>query len=244
MPSPSAQLALDRTWAELDILAPMAGVILEKNFTVGDIVDTSHDMFKIADLSRLGVMANVYEEDLPRLVALPPDDRRWEVELLAEPGLPPRKGRFERIGNVIDTTQHTAVVNGWHDNPEGELRVGQFVSATVGLPNRPGLVLVPISSLKDDGSRTYVFVARDKDNTMFSRREVRVVRRGAVMALLESRPKAEASDESKLQPIEEGERVVDSGVVELAGAFNVLETQRPTVAVSTSAGSSQSESRQ
>jgi len=48
----------------------MAGVILEKNFTVGDIVDTTHDMFKIADLSRLGVMANVYEEDLPKLVAL------------------------------------------------------------------------------------------------------------------------------------------------------------------------------
>ena len=69
---PSEQLALDRTWAELDIVAPMAGVILEKNFTVGDIVDTTHDMFKIADLSRLGVMANVYEEDLPKLVALPP----------------------------------------------------------------------------------------------------------------------------------------------------------------------------
>src|SRR5207245_5269434 len=60
---PSEQLALDRTWAELDILAPMAGVILEKNFTVGDIVDTSLDMYKIADMSRLGVMVNVYEED-------------------------------------------------------------------------------------------------------------------------------------------------------------------------------------
>ena len=174
------QLALDRTWAELDIVAPMAGVILEKNFTVGDIVDTTHDMFKIADLSRLGVMANVYEEDLPKLVALPPEDRHWEVELLAEPGLPPRKGRFESIGNVIDPMQHTAIVKGWLDNPDGQLRVGQFVTATVELPNRRGWLMVPISSLIDDGSRTYVFVSATAIEDDLTRREVQIAapRRG------------------------------------------------------------------
>ena len=107
--------------------------------TIGDIVDTSRDMFKIADLSRLGVMANVYEEDLPKLVALKADERRWEVDLLAEPGLKPRQGRFESIGNVLDPMQHTAIVKGWLDNPDGQLRVGQFVTTTVELPNRPGL---------------------------------------------------------------------------------------------------------
>src|SRR5207248_1777169 len=152
------KLTLERTWAELDIVAPMSGVILEKNFTVGDIVDTSRDMFKIADLSRLGVMANVYEEDLSKLVLLKAEERHWEVELLAEPGLKPRQGRFESIGNVLDPVQHTAIVKGWLDNPDAQLRVGQFVTATVELPNRTGLVIVPISSLVDDGSRTFVFV--------------------------------------------------------------------------------------
>src|SRR5205823_2133152 len=141
---PSDQLELDRTWAEFDVFAPMAGAILEKNFTVGDIVDTSLDMFKIADLSRLGVMVNVYEEDLPKLVALPPEQRRWSLELMADPGARPRQGRFESIGNVIDPTQHTAIVKGWLDNPDGQLRVGQFVTATIEVPNRPGLVVVPI----------------------------------------------------------------------------------------------------
>jgi cobalt-zinc-cadmium efflux system membrane fusion protein len=229
------KLTLDRTWAELDIVAPMSGVILEKNFTVGDIVDTSRDMFKIADLSRLGVMANVYEEDLPKLVALKPDERHWEVELLAEPGLKPRQGKFESIGNVLDPMQHTAIVKGWLDNPDGQLRVGQFVTATVELPNRAGLVMVPVSSLVDDGSRTSVFVT-DRKRSYFTRREVKIGRRGAVMALLESHPEADAKTESHPQPIEIGEFVVTSGAMELASHIRTLETQRPAVAVETSGG--------
>lgn len=241
---PSPQLALDRTWAELDILAPMTGIILEKNFTVGDIIDATQDMFKIADLSRLGVMAKIYEEDLPKLVALPEGQRRWEVELLAEPGLPPRQGRFESIGNVIDTAEHTAVVKGWLDNPDGELRVGQFVTAVVQLPNRPGLVMVPTSGLIDDGSRSYVFVVRDQEKTMFTRREVKISRRGAVMALLESRPALDSTGQSHPEPIEAGELVVSSGTMELAGAYHVLETQRPAVAaVGTPQAGDDSESR-
>lgn len=231
---PSEQLALDRTWAELDIVAPMAGVILEKNFTVGDIVDTTHDMFKIADLSRLGVMANVYEEDLPKLVAIRPEDRNWQIELLAEPGVTPRRGQFESVGNVLDPMQHTAIVKGWLDNPDGQLRVGQFVTATVDLPNRPGLVIVPITSLVDEGSHTFVFVAQEPERTSFTKREVFVVRRGAVMAQLQIDPPAGLIVDTKNPPLQIGQRVVSSGAIELAAQFNVLQTQRTDVAVETS----------
>jgi cobalt-zinc-cadmium efflux system membrane fusion protein len=234
---PSAQLALDRTWAELDIVAPMTGVILEKNFTVGDNIfpEPTQDMFKIADLSRLGVMANVYEEDLPKLVALPAEARRWQIELLAEPGVSPRQGMFETIGNVIDTTQHTAIVKGWLDNPDGQLRVGQFVTVTVDLPNRPGFVVVPTSGLIDDGSRTFVFVALNPERTTLALREVKLARRGAVMALLESNPATDSSSDAHPQPVAVGELVVTSGAVELFGALHNLETQRPAIVLETGA---------
>jgi cobalt-zinc-cadmium efflux system membrane fusion protein len=230
---PSDQLALDRTWAELDIVAPMAGIILEKNFTVGDIVDTSHDMFKIADMSRLGVMANVYEEDLPKLVAIRPEDRNWQVELLAEPGIKPRQGKFESIGNVLDPMQHTAIIKGWLDNPDGQLRVGQFVTATVNLPNRPDLVIVPVTSLVDEGSHTFVFVAQEPEKTSFARREVTVVRRGAVMAQLQIERPSDGAASDRSSSLQIGQRVVSSGAIELASQFNVLQTQRTDVAVET-----------
>jgi cobalt-zinc-cadmium efflux system membrane fusion protein len=220
---------LDRTWAQLDILSPMDGVILEKNFTVGDIIDTTQDMYKIADLSRLGVIANVYEEDLPKLVALPDEERRWTVELQAEPEAP-RQGRFESIGNVIDPMQHTAIIKGWLDNPEGQFRIGQFVTATVNLPGRAGLVEVPISSLIDDGSRAFVFIATDPARTSLTLREVKVARRGAMSALLEGTPPP-SRGACRAQPIAVGELVVTTGALELHGALHQLQTQRPDLAV-------------
>src|SRR5262249_56079027 len=133
-------------------------------FGAAVVADGSGALFKIADLWRLGVMANVYEEDLPKLVALRPEERHWEVELLAEPGLKPRQGKFESVGNVLDPMQHTAIVKGWLDNPDGQLRVGQFVTATIDLPNRPGLVIVPITSLIAYRSPTFAFIPHHPHN--------------------------------------------------------------------------------
>src|SRR5262249_27058262 len=52
----------DRTaaanWAKVEVRATQDGTILEKNVTAGDIVDTSADLFKIGDLSRLAVWAH------------------------------------------------------------------------------------------------------------------------------------------------------------------------------------------
>ena len=76
---------MEQHWAEVEIRAPFDGVILERNATLGDIVTTDLDLFKIADLSKLGVMVNAFEEDLPSLEALPPDARQWTVHLKSQP---------------------------------------------------------------------------------------------------------------------------------------------------------------
>src|SRR5262249_25519588 len=70
--------ARERTGARVEVRAPLAGTILEKNANVGGIVDTTADLFKVADLSRLTVLAHAYEEDLPALLALP-RPIRWSI---------------------------------------------------------------------------------------------------------------------------------------------------------------------
>src|SRR5205814_745561 len=67
----------ERDWAKVEIRAPLAGTVLEKNINVGDYVDTSTKLYDIADLTHLTVWANVYEEDLPALRALPPGQADW-----------------------------------------------------------------------------------------------------------------------------------------------------------------------
>ena len=104
----TVNVSLEKTWAEVDVRAPFAGVVLEKNITTGDIVDTNMDLFKVADLVRLEVMADVYEEDLPALESLGPNDRKWTIHLTAQPTAPPISGTFDLISNTIDPRKHTA----------------------------------------------------------------------------------------------------------------------------------------
>lgn len=212
------------SWAQFEVLSPIDGVLLEKNFAVGDIVTTDLDLFKIADLSRLGVMVNAYEEDLGRLSAIPLDRRDWTVRLQANPLIPPRTGRFEYIGDVIDPNQHTAIVKGWLSNEGEHLRVGQFVEATVEMKPDEGLVQVPVTAIIDDGPRTSLFVAKNDARTEWELRRVALVRRLPTVAWLRSEPNAKEAADGAL-PLKPSEAVLASGALELAEALATLPAQ-------------------
>ncbi len=205
-----ANLKRDQRWAEMDIHAPRDGVLLEKNFTVGDIVDPTLDLFKIADLSRLGVLANLYEDDLPKLLGLPPEERRWQIVFPNQPSCPECSGRIETIGHVIDPNQHTTIVTGWVENPGEQLRVGQFARAMVEMPGTPPAVSVPLSALIDQGEDTCVLVVTERDHPRLQRRWVTVLRRTPTEAWLSVAPQ-----ESEGSRIAAGDLVVTSGTIEL-----------------------------
>jgi membrane fusion protein, heavy metal efflux system len=214
-----ADMAVDKSWAEVEVRSPFEGIVLEKNVVAGDIVDTSLDLFKIADLNVLGVMANVYEEDLPALESLRPDARRWTVSLKSQSDAPGIPGTFDLIGNIVDPNQHTAAVMGWLDNKDGRLRAGQFITATVDLPASAGEVLIPDTALIEDGTHCIVFVASNASGKEVTRRNVALVSRGEDVVFVRSKPTPE--DEAKgCQPLEPGEWVVTAGSIELDGALD------------------------
>ena len=122
-----------QTWAEVEVRAPFDGLLLEKNITEGDIVDTTLDLFKVGDLSSLLVMIDLFEEDLPHVIAIEPRSRRWTIRLKAAPDAEGVPGAFEVIGDMVDPQQHTVTLMGWLENPLGKLRAGQFVTAEIPL---------------------------------------------------------------------------------------------------------------
>ncbi len=212
------------TWANVEIRSPLDGVVLERNVSIGEIVETGFDMFKIADVNRMGVLANVYEEDIPKLTALSGNQRRWKVRLKAEPESEPIAGAFEVIGHVIDPGQHTAAVVGWITNPDQRFRTGQFITATIEIPGPSDAVLIPNSAVIDQGASATVFVARDATRHEVASRNVTVIRRGRDFALIRRSPHVNGTLYHALQ---EGELVVTSGNLEL---FGVLQDQPPATA--------------
>ncbi|MGE0605483.1 MAG: efflux RND transporter periplasmic adaptor subunit [Pirellulales bacterium] len=217
--NPRNAIKVDRKWAELEIKAPFDGVILEKNVVPGDIIKTDLDLFKIGDLRRLTVLANVYEEDLPTLASLRGADRRWSIRLTSQPNSTPIDGMFDLIGEVIDPAQHTATVRGWVDNQDGHLRVGQFISATIDLPvTDDGEVGVPATALIEEGDDKFVFVAEGADENEFVQRRVQVVRRSRDMVFLRGAPTSSSED----APLRQGDIVVTSGAVLLTSTLAEL----------------------
>jgi membrane fusion protein, heavy metal efflux system len=213
----------ERDWARVEVRAPFAGTVVERNVAVGDIVDTTADLFKVADMSRLAVFASAYEEDLGLLRRerdrFAPEPVPWQVFLTSDPARRPLKSPgIEKVGLIVDPNQHTALVFGRVDNKDGQLRVGQFVTATLELPPPPGVVSVPAAALDEDGQASYVVVRPDPDKPRFQLRRVRVLRRFNGTAYIASEVTSAQRTEG-IQPLRPGEWVVTSGAVQLRAAL-------------------------
>lgn len=245
---------VERSWAEVAIRAPFDALVAEKNITIGDTVDPTLDLFKLAKLDRLQVLANVYEEDLPKLQQLarsgesseqisnlasvvgqaaglptlwqatktaeavikPPIDptRAWTIHFQANGAGESEEGCFEKIGHVIDPSQHTGTVHGWVDDHQRKLFIGQYVTATVQLRPDAQLVAVPAKAVVEDRDGPIVFVAIDEPNRVFARRRVAVVVRGREQIYLRREPNP-AEARRGAESIHAGDLVLTQGALEL-----------------------------
>jgi membrane fusion protein, heavy metal efflux system len=205
-----------KRWARVEVRAPLAGTILEKNLAVGDIVDTTTDMFRVADLSRLCVWVHAYEEDLPALLALP-KPIRWTIRLKADPKAAQLTGTIDKIGELIDPSQHTALVFGRVDNRDGRMRSGQFITASVEEPPPTGEMVIPTTALVEDGVESVVMVQEDPARFAYTLRNVNVIAR--YQDVVHVRIRGTGPDKENLKGLSPGEHVVVAGAVELRGAL-------------------------
>ena len=101
------------------------GTIVEKNAAVGNIVDTTFDLYKVADLSKLGVLVHAYEEDindLQKLLKTKPRGYPWQVRAGADLNRRVLKSEgLQQIGLVVDPSQHTDPIMGLVDNTRRRL---------------------------------------------------------------------------------------------------------------------------
>jgi cobalt-zinc-cadmium efflux system membrane fusion protein len=222
----------ERLWARSELIAPRDGTLVERNVSVGEFVaDNTINLFTIAEVDRLLVLANPPEDQLPALLGLRPEEMRWTLQTV---GVPPIEGPIEEVGYLIDANQHTAVVKGFIDNPDGKLRAGQFVSATVNLPPPPDVVEVPLTALAEDGRQSFVFVQPDPAKPIFTMRRVQVTHRFEKTAFVRSRltpleekltPEEKTLGSERRQPLKIGEHFLTNGVLELRAALEDKESK-------------------
>jgi cobalt-zinc-cadmium efflux system membrane fusion protein len=218
-----------KQWARVELKAPDDGFIIEQNVALHEtVVDNTTNLFQIAKVDPLIVLAAVPEDDLPDLQDLKSQTRnylRWTVHTV---GAQPIWGLVDDIGYLIDPNQHTAVVRGHIPNPKGLLRAGQFVTATVELLPPKNVVEVPISALVEDGKASIVFVQGDPRKPIYTLRHVQVTNRFDRTASVrcvpvtkgeELAPGEEPQPSRPAEALREGERVLTAGALELKTAL-------------------------
>jgi cobalt-zinc-cadmium efflux system membrane fusion protein len=139
----------------IDIVAPMTGVITEQNVTNAagvKTLDNSPNLFTIADLSRVWILCDVYENDLPTVRLGDAAD----VHLSAYPDRV-LTGRISNIAPILDPNLRTAKVRIELSNP-GLLRLGMFVSATFHGQTKERRTVVPATAVLHLHDREWVYV--------------------------------------------------------------------------------------
>jgi membrane fusion protein, heavy metal efflux system len=206
----------DESWSRVEVRAPIDGEIAEINSGPHDIVDTSTDVMKIVDMSRLRVMCHIYEDDLRLLQELPANERYWKIHVDSSNGLPEADYTFDQIGNLIDPNQHTAEVMGWIPNPGGHLLLGQFVTATIQLPPPKNLVAVPAAAVVDTDAGTVVLVRNSEaDGFHVEQRRVAVAQREHNIVGIVSEPTPEQLAKG-IQPLKPQEQVIAGDALQLS----------------------------
>jgi cobalt-zinc-cadmium efflux system membrane fusion protein len=148
--------AEDHPTARFALRSPIAGTVVEIAATAGQSVSETDALFVVGDLSRLWVLADVYETQLAAV-------HIGQVAEVVVPAAPERtfRGTVEAIGDVVDARTRTIGVRIAVENADRALKPGMFgtarLSTAKGAGKRAGLV-VPREALQKLGDREVVFV--------------------------------------------------------------------------------------
>ncbi len=155
---PSVLSQIERTGEAqraITILSPQTGIIVEKQALKGLAVTPMMHLFVVADLSRVWVVADIYERDIAQVKI----GQQAKLTIDAFPGRA-FTGLVTFISPTLDEITRTAKVRFEFPNPNGLLKPRMYATVELAVEIGEGIV-VPSDAVVDTGERKIVFVAHD-----------------------------------------------------------------------------------
>ncbi|HEY9210559.1 MAG TPA: efflux RND transporter periplasmic adaptor subunit [Methylotenera sp.] len=137
----------------LTMYSPANGVVLEKTAVQGMRFMPGELLFKIADLSTVWLVADVFEQD----IALVHVDQTVNITVNAYPGKE-LKGKIDYIYPTVTSETRTAKVRIVLANPDGILKPDMYASIQLMSGHDASVLAVPDSAVIDSGTRQVVLV--------------------------------------------------------------------------------------
>ena len=138
------------------VSAPMAGYISDRPADIGEYISPQQKVATIVSLNPLRARIDVPEQAIPQI-------RQGESVSVSVAAYPDRNfsGHVARVSPSVTATSRTLTVEADVDNPNAELKPGQFATIRILLPHSAPAVLVPQRALRTISGATYVFVIKN-----------------------------------------------------------------------------------
>ena len=170
--TPSQIDQLHQTEKVLDripIYAPISGTVITRHVQQGQYVSEGDWLFRLADLTRLWLIADVFEDELSYVELNQP----VQLSVRSFPG-EPFKGTVSFIDPVVQPESRTVRVRIDVPNPDKRLKPGMYARARLHR-DMPEMVAVPENAVLWSGKRAVVIVQQGEG--LFQPREVRIGQR-------------------------------------------------------------------
>jgi len=139
----------------LHIHSPFDGVVLTVGAREGQYVTPNTELYRIADLKKVWVYVDIFEDDLPWV-------QQGDEAVMQVTALPGRMfhGKITYIYPYLESTTRTVKVRMEFENPEGMLKPAMFADITIHAGRQIDATVVPSEAVVRSGSRNQVFVVR------------------------------------------------------------------------------------
>jgi Cu(I)/Ag(I) efflux system membrane fusion protein len=140
----------------IDWPSPVTGVLMQKNVIAGQMVKAGQEMFRLTDLGRIWVIADVAEQDMGLIKVGAPA----KLSFRAFPDQP-FDGRVAFVLHELEMATRTGKVRIEVANPEHRIKHEMFADVAIdaGAGDAERLT-VPVSAVIDSGNRQVVIVER------------------------------------------------------------------------------------
>ncbi len=136
----------------LTLRAPATGVVVEKNVVEGARIAPGMELFRLADLGRVWVEAEVFEKDL----SMVRNGQHAMVSFEAYPG-EMFHGSVTYVYPVVSPEARTGRVRLELQNPDLKLKPGMYAQVELHGANMEETLLIPRSAVLQTGERSMVF---------------------------------------------------------------------------------------
>ncbi|MBI3591617.1 MAG: efflux RND transporter periplasmic adaptor subunit [Candidatus Melainabacteria bacterium] len=196
---------------EFTVKTQKTGTIIERNITIGQVVNSNQILFRGIDLSTVWANADIYERDLAKVKL----GQKVNVALDGSPGRI-FEGNLTYIGSVINKDARTLPVKAILENKDGLLKPGAFIQLLIGTGQKKKSIVIPRVALvetdKEDTEGSHEHIVYVQDMGSFKPRKIQVEPHDSSTALV-------------LSGLMDGEVIVTEGSYQLQYGHTDTESQ-------------------